>query len=245
MLLFDNKNDALGIFCGDSKNLNLSTEYQKAAPFPHLVIDNILPEDIAEAAYNDFPKIDAPFWQEHGRFYQKKGTAAKYEAANSDTFPPSLQKVVEMLNSEAMATFLQYITTYDDLECDITLTGGGLNLVPEEGMLKVHADFNYSNELNAFRTVNLIYYLNKGWDETKGGCLELWDETMKYEPKIVVPYFNRAAIFNTNSRSYHGYKAVQGKIDGGRKSVNFYYYSSIPRRDVHSKPHKTLWLDDD
>lgn len=244
MLQFDNRDDRLGIFSGANKGEHLKHEYRVAKPFPHLIIDNILPEDTAEAAYQAFPDAEANFWTEYGRFYQKEDTAAKLEAANSKGFPDSLRRVVDLLNSSHLIEFLKSLTGYDDLEYDETLTGGGLNLVPEGGMLRVHADFNYSNELQAFRTVNLIYYLNKNWDESHGGCLELWDPSFKSGPEIVVPSFNRAAVFNTNSVSYHGYKPVQSHSDGGRKSVNFYYYSKIPRRDVRSKPHKTLWLNE-
>ena len=220
-----------------------AARYAAAAPFPHLVIDGFLPRETAEAAFAAFPSSASAYWREHGRFFSHGDVAAKYEARDRDTMPGPLQTVVDLINSDAVVTFLRALTGFDDLAPDASLMGGGLNLVTVGGRLKAHADFNFSNDLQAYRTVNLIYYLNTAWAEADGGCLDLWDAASGTKAASITPLFNRAAIFNTNSRSLHGYDAVTPAAREERKSVNFYFYSRVPRAGVRAEPHKTLWLD--
>ena len=38
-------------------------QYQAALPFPHIVLDNILPEEALDGVLKEFPKIDDPSWK--------------------------------------------------------------------------------------------------------------------------------------------------------------------------------------
>ena len=47
----------------------------------------------------------------------------------------------------------------NDLFIDEGLYGGGLNIYPVGSHLTTHIDFNYNNDLQAYRSVNLLYYM--------------------------------------------------------------------------------------
>ncbi|PCJ50622.1 MAG: proline hydroxylase [Gammaproteobacteria bacterium] len=231
--------------CIVSNKLNdRSREYKSAQPFPHLVIDDIIPEENAFQALTEFPEVHDPLWELEGRKFSYSSVASKLEISNIAAFPIALKGVVEFFNSPDFVKELRQLTGFDDLQADPALLGGGLNCVPSGGKLKIHADFNFNNDLQAYRTVNLIYYLNSEWQEHFGGNLELWDRHGKSCQKVILPLFNRAVIFNTNSESFHGYHEVTTKATTARKSVNIYYYSKVARIGVHEQPHKTIWLDE-
>ena len=62
-------------------------------------------------------------------------------------------------------------------------------------MLKIHTDFSKHPTLDLDRRVNVLIYLNKNWDQTYGGDLELWDKEMKFCEKKIQPTFNKMVIF--------------------------------------------------
>jgi Rps23 Pro-64 3,4-dihydroxylase Tpa1-like proline 4-hydroxylase len=215
--------------------------YAARAPFAHLVIDNFLASETAEAAAAAFPDSANDIWKSHGRNYQKDKIADKYEMTKYQQLHPALQKVVDIVNGPEFTAYLNTLTGFDDLTPDMTLNGGGLNMVKPGGFLRTHADFNWSNELNAYRTVNVLYYLNKGWKKEWGGCLELWEQDMTSCAHVIEPEFNRLAIFTTFNTSFHGYKKVETPDNRTRNSFNFYFYRKDAAPGIEKAPHKTLW----
>ena len=41
------------------------SKWQNGKPFNHLVIDNFMPEDVAEEVARQFPQADSDFWYEY------------------------------------------------------------------------------------------------------------------------------------------------------------------------------------
>lgn len=217
------------------KTLSLGDKsYRLAKPWPHAVIDEFLPEDIAEAAAGAFPNADDPIWRSHGREFTGGDRANKLEMAKRDAMPEALQRVVDMLNGPALEK-VRKLTGFDDLASDPSLYGGGLNLVPPGGFLKAHADFNTHE--GRYRTVNVIVYLNRDWQSGDGGELELWADGKV--AKKIEPIFNRAVVFTTNQAAVHGYSPVKKE----RRSIGVYYYRDQPAKGIAAEPHKTLWVD--
>lgn len=219
--------------------------YAARKPFAYQVFDDFLPADVAEAAWAAFPKPEDVIWQTEGRNYKKEKIADKYEMTNYAAMHPALQRVVDIINGPAFVDYLNKLTGFDDLEADMTLNGGGLNMVKNGGFLRTHADFNWSNELQGYRTINALLYLNKGWQEDWGGCLELWEQDMSKIAHAIVPGFNRLAVFTTFNSSFHGYKAVNAPAGHTRNSFNFYFYRKTAAPGIERDPHKTYWRFDD
>lgn len=224
--------------------LNVSStafEYQTATPYPNAIIDDFLPPNVAEEAFDAFPTSADPIWARSGREYINAGNGRKYEMSDRNAMPAPLQRVVDMVHSSGFNDQLCKLTGLTDLIADPSLMGGGLNLAEGGGFLRVHADFNFNNELQAYRTVNVLVYFSKGWKAEFGGNLELWERDLSKCAKTVLPKFNRAVIFTTFSDAYHGVSPVNAPDDLSRRSMNFYFYRKDPIPGIRAEPHKTLW----
>lgn len=219
--------------------------YKVRKPFAYQVIDNFLPADIAEAALAAFPDPDSFTWRDHGRNYKQDKVADKFEMTKYNAMAPALQRVVDVINGPQFVAYLNKLTGFTDLVADMTLNGGGLNMVKPGGFLRTHADFNWSNDLQAYRTVNALLYMNKDWKREWGGCLELWEQDMSRCVEVVEPLFNRLAIFTTFDTSFHGYRTVNTPDGRPRKSFNFYFYRKEAAPGIAKNPRKTVWRMDD
>jgi hypothetical protein len=73
----------------------------------------------------------------------------------------------------------------------------------------------------------MITYLNKHWDESFGGSLELWDAETKKCTIEIVPEFGRTVLFRQSKRSLHGLPKPVNTPDGRtRRSIAAHYYSN-------------------
>lgn len=209
-------------------------EYQAAEPFPHIVIDDFLPERLLETALRDFPTPRSLRWVDYDDSGEKKLAFPVAEA-----LPRTLRDVLYFLNSPVALRFLETLTNIAGLIPDPYFKGGGLHQIEPGGFLEVHADFNHYQRLNLDRRLNLLLYLNRDWQEEYGGCLELWDPAMTRCVKKVLPIFNRCVIFSTTSDSFHGHPVPLTCPKGWtRKSIATYYYTNgrpeVEQNDAHS-----------
>lgn len=88
-----------------------------------------------------------------------------------------------------------------------------------------HTDFHYVDRLKLYRRLNLLLYLNPQWQESFGGCLELWEKGAQRPAKVVVPEWGTCVIFRTDDQSVHGFSTPIEK-EHWRSSIALYYYSS-------------------
>ena len=82
--------------------------------------------------------------------------------------------------------------------------GGGMHNTSNGGYLKMHADFNYNENLGLYRRLNLLIYLNTDWQDNYGGFLEI-EDTNKQFFKKVKPDINTTVLFVTDDDSIHGH----------------------------------------
>ncbi|OGZ55420.1 MAG: proline hydroxylase [Candidatus Ryanbacteria bacterium RIFCSPLOWO2_02_FULL_45_11c] len=211
--------------------------YVNAAPFPHIVIDNFLPEDVADRVVREFPLPETIAWKDKTHEHSKK-----LACQDETKMPPFLRQVFFQFNGHACIRFLEGLTGIKGLIPDPHLEGGGLHQIQPGGYLDVHADFNRQVELMLDRRLNLLLYLNKDWREEYGGHLELWNKDMTKCGKRVLPIFNRCVVFSTSDFSYHGHPQPLTSPPGvTRKSLALYYYTNgRPVQEV-SSAHSTLY----
>jgi hypothetical protein len=98
------------------------------------------------------------------------------------------------------------------------------------------------------RRLNLILFLNREWDESWGGCLELhkdpWDPDAN-SVSMIVPIANRAVLFETTERSWHGFSRIALPPDRqhiSRKSVAVYYYTASRPAAEAVASHGTVYV---
>jgi hypothetical protein len=213
-------------------------QYREAAPFPNIVLENLLDAGILRRVAAEVAAMDRSGW--HRTTTERE---RKLSIEDESAFGPFTRRVFAALNSGAFVTFLEELTGIDGLIADPHLRGGGLHEIERGGLLGVHADFNFYKRVRLWRRLNLLVYLNTEWDETWGGHLELWDSQGKACVKRIAPTFNRAVIFDTSSHSYHGHPNPLNCPEGqSRRSLALYYYTVDYPYPEDQTPHSTVFL---
>lgn len=221
----------------DADPSTLRAQYTAAEPFPHVVIDNLFPNEVLEGVLADFPKPDEIDWRRFDNATEKK-LGYWHESA----LPPNLQLFLYQMNSAPVLRFLEALTGIQGLIPDPYYGGAGPHQILPGGFLKVHVDFNWHPLLKLDRRLNLLVYLNKDWREEYGGHLELWDRAMAHCEQRILPLFNRTVVFSTTDFSFHGHpEPLACPREMSRKSVSFYYYTNGRPEEERSAPHDTIF----
>lgn len=211
--------------------------YLAATPFPHIVIDNFLPEDILDTILEEFPNADQIQWQQFQNVNENKLASSKELSMGQVT-----RFLLYQFNSSVFTDFLEKLTGIQGIIPDPYFQGGGLHQIQPGGYLKIHADFNKNKKLNLDRRLNVLLYLNKDWEESYGGHFELWNQEMTQCEKKMLPLYNRCVIFSTTDFSYHGHPNPLTCPEGRtRKSLALYYYSNGRPPEEVSGSHSTLF----
>jgi hypothetical protein len=200
----------------------LDKKYRENPPVPHIFLPDFLDPDIARAMAREFPDPNTDAWTQY-----KHQNENKLGLNKRLLFPPNLGQATDELNSPAFVEWISALTGIPNLIADPGLEGGGLHQSGRGGFLNVHTDFSMHHyHKNWRRRVNLILYLNEGWQDDWGGAIELWDNKMQHCVAKYPPLFNRALIFNTDENSYHGFPERLLCPDNiSRKSMALYYYT--------------------
>jgi hypothetical protein len=217
---------------------SLSGEYCFADPFPHIVIDNFLPEALIDKIYNNFPKEklkhDVVFDMGYAGLHKRQVMPIDCNGFVRNAF--------SFFNSVSIIQFLESLTTIPALISDPHYMGGGFHETSKDGKLGIHADFRINDKLHLNRRLNMIIYLNKDWKDEYGGHLELWDKEMKHKVHSIAPIYNRCVIFNTDADSFHGHPDPLTTPDGiTRRSIALYYYTASKRIYEDSVAHSTMY----
>jgi hypothetical protein len=194
-----------------------------ADPFPHAV-GELFDRDLLARVVDEFPSAEAHGWRRYGNEKEVKleGPPALWGPATRDYFDQLAAK----------AGWLSELTGIPELQMETI--GGGYHLIPPGGYLDVHTDFNRSPDSGLFRRLNVLTYLNYGWDDD-GGHLELWDDDGI--ALDIPPEFGTTAIFETSDRSWHGHPKPASRW---RKSVAAYFFSP-EEPDGYRADHSTVW----
>jgi hypothetical protein len=201
----------------------LSAHYCFAEPFPHIVLDNFLPEPVARLALEHFPqetlRSDRVFETGYAGLHKRQILPEDCDA--------TARQIFHFFNSRPMLGFLEGLSTIQGLLPDPHFVGGGYHETTRGGKLGVHADFRINDQLHLHRRINVLVYLNERWKDEWGGFLELWDRKMTASVKAVAPLFNRCVIFNTDADSFHGHPdPLAVPEDVRRRSIALYYYTA-------------------
>jgi Rps23 Pro-64 3,4-dihydroxylase Tpa1-like proline 4-hydroxylase len=200
----------------------LAAGYRENHPCPHVFLADFIDHEIAGAMAEQFPQPSSDAWTQY-----KHANENKLGMAKRQLFPPAIAAVTDELNSPRFVAWISELTGIPNLMADPMLEGGGLHQSGTGGYLNVHTDFSMHHfHTNWRRRVNLILYLNSGWNEEWGGALELWERKMIRRAAKYPPLLNHALIFTTDERSLHGFpEPLTCPAGVSRKSLALYYYT--------------------
>ena len=217
----------------------LREQFRAAEPFPHILIDDFLETDFVRevaAAYPDFESS-----RDLGDEFASLNEMHKVQICDDAEFPDPVRRLNEAISSPEFLASVTEITGIPSLLADAQLRGAGMHLTNTTGRLDVHVDFNYLETDQIFRRLNILIYLNEGWEEAWGGQVELWDEDVKRCYGSFAPVMNRCLIFETSEISFHGVAPVACPPGTARKSFAAYYYTKEPPENWSGTPHSTIF----
>jgi Rps23 Pro-64 3,4-dihydroxylase Tpa1-like proline 4-hydroxylase len=226
----------------------LSFDYKNSHPFPHIVIDNFLQEKFANIAVEELKNFEG--WDHDPTDYSSGVQQNKFFCPGIDAHLDIMKRdtvmtyqILHFLNSEITLRFLEKLTGIKNLIADPKYIGGGYHKIKKGGKLAIHADYNVHPETKLHRRINLLVYLNPGWQEEWGGHLELWDKTLTYRTHNIAPLFNRAVIFNITDDAYHGHpEPLNCPEDQARYSLALYYFTEDRPDEEKNEEHSALWF---
>ena len=216
-----------------------ASTYRAAEPFPHLAEDGLFEPSILDRVLDEFEAMD------HGGWHHSENThERKWSTEGAWQLGPFTSALVAQLNAGVFISFLEELTGIRGLVADPHLRGGGLHEIRQGGLLGVHADFNVHPRLKLYRRLNLLIYLNKDWQESWGGALELWDRSGHRCVRAIQPVFNRAVLFDTSNFSYHGHPhPLACPSERSRRSVALYDCSLECPAEADRVAHGTVFLE--
>ncbi len=218
---------------------SLKREFDAGVPFRHFVIDSFLDTDFAAEVASVYPTFEEA--RALGFAFDFVNERRKIQISDASIFPAPAARLNEALASPEFLADLEYITGIPRLEADPQLAGGGMHVTGSHGRLDVHVDFNYYDDRDLHRRLNILVYLNPNWDESWGGAVELWDRDVKHCHRRVSPLLNRCVLFETSEISFHGVEPLVGPPDVVRQSFAAYYYTKDAPPGWDGTRHSTIF----
>ena len=213
----------------------MNTRYKAATPFPHIVIDNMFPDDLLDDLVAEMPGMDHGKWVENSDEH-----LTKYNLRSAVELGETGYRLVSFLHSAAFLYFLSEVTGIYQLLPDPYLQGSGYHILPRGAKFDVHADRNTAYETGLNRRLSMITYLNKSWPHEYGGQLELWNADGTRCEAVVEPVFNRTVFFEIGDTYFHGVPShVACPAGRSRNSFVVYYHTAALARQA--APHTSIY----
>jgi Rps23 Pro-64 3,4-dihydroxylase Tpa1-like proline 4-hydroxylase len=209
-------------------------------PVKNFMIENFLDDDFANEVHASFPSFSETK-QLGGVSFTNVNEQNKYHLTDSKLFKQPLLKLDEMIRSPYFCDLMSHAFGIPHLVGDAKLHGGGIHQTGPGGRLDVHVDFNYIEDQDLYRRMNILIYFNKDWHDDWGGNIELWDSKVKNCIHSFPPSFNRCVVFETNEISFHGVTAVKCPDSVARQSFAGYYYTADPPDWWKGEAHSTVF----
>ncbi len=208
-------------------------------PFSYLILDDFFDVDFAEKVLQEYPEIETNNWESKTYINQRN----KFVKTTFSETESHIAQAINELNNPGFINKIGEITGIEGLSADADLYGGGLHQSINGAFLDVHVDFNIHPKTKMHRRLNIILYMNKEWEESFNGYLELWDMDKKIQLENIKPEFNRCVIFETNEVSYHGHpKKLNTPVNISRKSLALYYYTLTRDENEVVDEHNTIYV---
>ena len=187
----------------------------------HFILDNLLPHQLAEKIYLEFPKTNKMTLLNHSGELKLKYSHIKHTTH-------LLQDLHHAIQDPKVVALIEEITGIKNQLPDRSRIAGGVSKLLKGHYINPHLDNSHDIDKKRYRTVNMLYYVSPNWQLENGGNYELWDQAV--ENRIIVPsFFNRLVVMETNRTSWHSVNPVL--CDAARCCVFNYYFSEQSPED--------------
>jgi hypothetical protein len=216
--------------------------FGNAQPFRHIVIDDFLEPSVCQGLLDHFPSFEDRY-----ALNEMGEVGGKAVRMNVREFADVYRELDRYLQTEEFLGFVGKVTGIPDLLYDPEYIGGGTHENREGQGLDQHVDFNFHPGTRWHRRLNLIVYLNPEWDPAWGGNLQLQADPWNGDSRgpTVAPLFNRAVIFETTERSWHGFSTIRLPPERkvlSRKSFAIYLYTKERPPEEIAVSHATVYV---
>ena len=201
----------------------LRDQFATAQPFRHVVIDDFADPVGLAALLAEMPDPhEAGIGKSRDYVFAKN----KFEKSGFAEFGPQSRELYTELCSDRFGEVLRAITG-EDVFVDPAFHGGGMHQAGEDSFLDMHVDFNkHPLHESWFRNLNILLYLNPGWEPAWRGSLELRNKKTGAEASVE-PLFNRCVIMETREFSLHGFAPIAFPDGVYRRSIACYAYTDM------------------
>jgi hypothetical protein len=183
------------------KFASLKSAFYKSSPFPHLVIDNFLPEKEFKRAIGQLKKFNSrPDLSFEDSTTSKKKVFSMHDEINE------VANIVKILSSQEMISDLEKLTGASGIiplsNFKVDQTGFRfLHQMHPGGFLGAHVDHIRIDDKIHF--LNSIFYLTEDSSLNNGGLTCLYDKTGFKKLVEIEPKPNRLLVFFHSSESFH------------------------------------------
>jgi Rps23 Pro-64 3,4-dihydroxylase Tpa1-like proline 4-hydroxylase len=193
-------------------------QFASTEPIRHLVVDDLLPDELARRVGAAFPAHD-------DMKLLRSPREDKYVAAQMDRYDPLLSDALYCFQDREVIAWLGRVTGIEALEPDDNLYLGGISSMGSGQFLNPHIDQSHDRRYERWRVLNLLWYVTPDWDESWGGNLELWPDGPKGGQITIHSRFNRLVVMETHQRSWHSVSPITH--GAARRCVSNYCFSVV------------------
>ena len=191
------------------------TSWINSKPVRHFFIDNLLPIEWVNCAFENFPSSTQ--LKLISTIRERKRVGIDYQNYHSLIGALLLGfQDTEFLNK------LEIITGLKGLSPDPSLYASGVSLMEKKDFLNPHVDNSHDGDRKKYRVLNALFYCSPDWSYENGGNLELWEKGIA-NGNTILSKFNRLVVMATNKDSWHSVSEILA--DQRRTCISNYYFS--------------------
>jgi len=192
--------------------------YQAGRPWPHLVLHDLLPEDLVRLA--EMEELPAALALGTHKSHQE------VKSESSTVAGPAAVALLDAMCTPAFVGLVEEVTGLQGLVPDPTHVLSGLHVSGPGSFQSIHRDFVRHPVTGLWHRVNVLVYLNTAWSDEFGGELEMWPLDMSACGNQVRPEAGTVVIFETRHETLHGVPdPLTCPPERARLSLASYYYS--------------------
>jgi hypothetical protein len=217
---------------------SLRERYASARPFPHLVLDNLFPDEVLDRVVAESPELNRDDWL----LIQADGLQQLLRMRTGVDMGPASYQLASFVHSPAFLYLLSELTGVWQLLPDPYLQGAGHAAMRRGMFMEVHKDRNVAYDTGLTRRLAMIIFLNRDWKREYAGELELWSHDGSRREVSIEPLFNRTVLFEVADPNYHGVPApLQCPENRARHSFIVYYHTVGGKDGKHPPPHTSVF----